>query len=90
MDGCRDRGSSKTARPPRHDGCPLRRGVLLGLVRVANIATAVDVARHLAKELPQARVACYHANDWHIARFHKEKRLDFLLSRAEERQAYRG
>lgn len=54
-----------------------------GLVRVANIATAVDVARHLAKELPQARVACYHANDWHIARFHKEKRLDFLLSRAE-------
>lgn len=54
-----------------------------GLVRVANIATAVDVARHLAKELPQARVACYHANDWRIARFHKEKRLDFLLSRAE-------
>ncbi|MFQ8738365.1 MAG: hypothetical protein ACLSAH_22110 [Bilophila wadsworthia] len=54
-----------------------------GLVRVANIATAVDVARHLAKELPQARVACYHATAWHIARFHKETRLDFLLSRAE-------
>lgn len=54
-----------------------------GLVRVANIRTAVDVARHLAKTLPQAHVACYHANDWRIARFHKEQRLDFLLSRAK-------
>ena len=69
----------------RHALTDARSGVAysFGLVRVANIATAVDVARHLAKELPQARVACYHANDWHIARFHKEKRLDFLLSRAE-------
>lgn len=54
-----------------------------GLVRVANIRTAVDTARRLAEALPQARVACYHANDWRIARFHKERRLDFLLSRAE-------
>lgn len=83
MDGCRDRGSSKLH--ARHALTDARSGVAysFGLVRVANIATAVDVARHLAKELPQARVACYHANDWHIARFHKEKRLDFLLSRAE-------
>ena len=75
--------SSKTARPPRPDGCLPGVAYSFGLVRVANIATAVDVARHLAKELPQARVACYHANDWRIARFYKEKRLDFLLSRAQ-------
>lgn len=69
----------------RHALTDARSGVAysFGLVRVANIATAVDVARHLAKELPQARVACYHANDWRIARFYKEKRLDFLLSRAQ-------
>lgn len=53
-----------------------------GLVRVANIATAVDTARHLALQVPHARIACYHANEWRIARFHKERRLDFLLSRA--------
>ncbi|WP_367178896.1 CRISPR-associated endonuclease Cas3'' [uncultured Mailhella sp.] len=53
-----------------------------GLVRVANIATAVDTARFLAGALPCARVACYHGNDWKIARFHKERRLDVLLSRA--------
>ena len=53
-----------------------------GLVRVANVATAVDTARFLAVSLPFARVACYHGNDWKIARFYKELRLDFLLSRA--------
>ncbi len=53
-----------------------------GLVRVANIRTAVDTARHLAKAFPYARVACYHANDWRISRFSKEQRLDFLLSRS--------
>lgn len=68
----------------RHALTDARSGVAysFGLVRVANIRTAVDTARRLAGALPHARVACYHANDWRIARFHKERRLDFLLSRA--------
>ncbi len=53
-----------------------------GLVRVANIRTAVDTACYLAERLPDAMIACYHAGDWRISRFHKERRLDFLLSRA--------
>lgn len=76
-------GVQKLHARPRPDGCPLRRGVLLWFGTRGEYRTAVDVARHLAKELPQARVACYHANDWRIARFYKEKRLDFLLSRAQ-------
>ena len=56
--------------------------VSFGLVRVANIRTAIDVARYLAKEMPHAKVACYHANEFLIARFYKEWRLDFLLSRS--------
>lgn len=55
--------------------------VSFGLVRVANIQTAITVARALADRLPNASIACYHANDWRIARFHKESRLDALLTR---------
>lgn len=56
--------------------------VSFGLVRVANIATAVDTARSLADAMPDARVACYHSGDFRMARFLKEQRLDKLLSRA--------
>jgi CRISPR-associated endonuclease/helicase Cas3 len=56
--------------------------VSFGLVRVANIGTAVDTARYLAGELPNAMVACYHAGEFLIARFHKERRLDALLTRS--------
>lgn len=52
-----------------------------GLVRVANIGTAIATARTLAQALPEARVACYHARDFRIHRHLKEQRLDFLLSR---------
>ncbi len=62
--------------------CPDRR-VSFGLVRMANINTAIDTAICLAKVLPQAYVACYHANDWRISRFHKEQRLDHLLTRKD-------
>ena len=67
----------------RHALTDARSGVAysFGLVRVANIATAVDVARHLAKELPQARVACYHANG---------KEAGFSAFTCGRRQAYRG
>ena len=52
-----------------------------GLIRVANIKHAIDLAKHLSGRLPHAQIACYHAHDWLISRFHKEKRLDFLLTR---------
>ena len=52
-----------------------------GLVRMAHIRGAVVVARALAQALPGARIACYHAGDWRISRFHKERRLDQLLRR---------
>lgn len=52
-----------------------------GLVRVANIRTAIATARALALALPHARVACYHARDFRIHRHLKEQRLDFLLNR---------
>lgn len=52
-----------------------------GLVRVANIRTAIATARALAAAFPHARVACYHARDFRIQRHLKEKRLDFLLKR---------
>lgn len=55
--------------------------VSFGLVRIANIGTAIEVARYLAEQLPYARVACYHANDFVIQRYQKERRLDQLLTR---------
>lgn len=55
--------------------------VSFGLVRVTNIRPAIETARFLAEALPHARVACYHAGDWVIQRFLKEKTLDRLLTR---------
>jgi len=57
--------------------------ISFGLVRVANISTAIAVARDLADHFPDCRVACYHSNDFPIARFHKERVLDRLLSRGK-------
>ncbi|MGE4310371.1 type I-F CRISPR-associated helicase Cas3f [Desulfovibrio sp.] len=57
------------------------RRISFGLVRVANISGAVATARGLAQALPHAHVACYHSGDWRISRFHKERRLDYLLTR---------
>src|SRR5690606_14233134 len=53
--------------------------VSFGLVRVANINTAIDLARFLARSWPEARIACYHANDLRLVRFLKESRLDTVL-----------
>lgn len=59
--------------------------VSFGLVRVANIRTAILLARHLSSSLPSGslavKIACYHSADFLISRFHKERRLDHLLSR---------
>lgn len=57
--------------------------VSIGLVRVANIKPAIQLAHFLSEHLPHAKIACYHANDWLIERHHKEQRLDFLLSRQQ-------
>ena len=55
--------------------------VSFGLVRIANIRPAVEMARFLAGRFPDAYVACYHSQDFTIQRHLKEKRLDFLLTR---------
>jgi CRISPR-associated endonuclease/helicase Cas3 len=55
--------------------------VSFGLVRIANIRTAITVARYLSENLPHARIAAYHANDFLIQRHLKEARLDRLLTR---------
>ncbi len=52
-----------------------------GLVRIANIQTALKVAKVLAKELPGAFVACYHSQHFVIQRHFIEKTLDELLTR---------
>lgn len=53
----------------------------IGLVRVANVRHAIETASYIGETLPQARVACYHANLFAIQRFHIEQRLDHLLTR---------
>jgi CRISPR-associated endonuclease/helicase Cas3 len=55
--------------------------VSFGLVRIANIRPAIETARFLADQFPDAYVACYHAADFTIQRFLKERRLDQLLTR---------
>lgn len=55
--------------------------VSFGLVRIANISTAVAVARHLADSIPGARVACYHSRLPRILRFMLERALDTILTR---------
>lgn len=57
--------------------------ISFGLVRVANIGPAIATARFLADNLPEARVACYHAQDYVIQRYLKERRLDYLLTRKQ-------
>lgn len=57
--------------------------ISFGLVRMANINPAVAVAKYLSTALPDARVACYHAQHFPLQRFHIERRLDALLTRKE-------
>lgn len=58
--------------------------ISLGLIRVANIKHAIRLAQFLSDHLPEANVACYHANDWLISRFYKEQHLDQLLTRHKD------
>lgn len=56
-----------------------------GLVRVANISTAIKVARYLSEQFgdTSAKIACYHSNELRIQRHLKEQRLDYLLNRKD-------
>lgn len=58
--------------------------ISLGLIRVANIKHAIRLAQFLSDHLPEANIACYHANDWLISRFYKEQHLDQLLTRHKD------
>lgn len=55
----------------------------IGLVRMANIRPAVEMAVYLTKQFPDARVACYHSQHFPIQRFHIERSLDLLLTRKD-------
>lgn len=57
--------------------------VSIGLIRVARVKTAIDLAQWLTNQYPDYRVACYHASDWLLSRYYKEQRLDELLSRGQ-------
>lgn len=59
--------------------------VSFGLVRVANISTAIHVAQALA-EVNHFRVCCYHSQEMRLIRHMKEAALDRLLSRQPSRE----
>lgn len=62
--------------------------ISFGLVRIANIGTAIEVAKHLSKTLTNAKIVCYHANHFLMQRFYIEQRLDFLLNRKQHSHAH--
>jgi CRISPR-associated endonuclease/helicase Cas3 len=58
--------------------------VSFGLVRVANIKTAMLTARSLANSLPDVRVCCYHSQVGLLQRWNIERTLDSLLTRKDD------
>lgn len=61
--------------------------ITVGLVRIANISTAIQVARRLSETFPDDYIATYHANEFLIQRHQKEVILDSLLTRKNGNQA---
>ena len=55
--------------------------VSVGLIRCANIKTAINLSRHLSTALPSAKLCCYHSQHLAIQRFYIERALDSLLKR---------
>ena len=55
--------------------------ISIGLVRMANIRTAISVARWLADEIPNGRVCCYHSQVGLLQRWNIERNLDAILTR---------
>lgn len=54
--------------------------VSFGLVRMANIASAINVAERLSKD-PRNKVCVYHSEELRYTRSKKEEQLDLLLNR---------
>lgn len=69
----------------RRSGKPLS----VGLVRVAHIKTAMDLARYLRLELSSdhAKIACYHSQMFHGQRAMLERALDKILIRSRNPDA---
>jgi CRISPR-associated endonuclease/helicase Cas3 len=63
--------------------------VSIGLVRMANIRSAITVARRLADALPHVRVCCYHSQVGLLQRWNIERTLDSILTRKKETWAER-
>jgi CRISPR-associated endonuclease/helicase Cas3 len=62
--------------------------VSIGLIRVANIKHGIALSKFLTQTLSNVKVCFYHANDFKIARFHKEQILDRLLTRKNPNKVY--
>ena len=56
--------------------------VSFGLIRVANIPQAIELAERLSQS-DKFKVACYHSRDWMLSRFNKERLLDRYLTRSK-------
>jgi CRISPR-associated endonuclease/helicase Cas3 len=63
--------------------------ISIGLVRMANIRSAIEVARRLAASLPHVRVCCYHSQVGLLQRWNIERILDSILTRKKETWAER-
>ncbi|MCG8313157.1 MAG: CRISPR-associated endonuclease Cas3'' [Pseudomonadales bacterium] len=63
------------------------KSISVGLVRIANIGTAIQVAQRLSEAFPDDYIATYHANEFLIQRHQKEVILDSLLTRKNDNQA---
>lgn len=57
------------------------KNVSFGLIRVANIKSAIRLASYLSKNLKDDYICCYHSQLRRIHRSEIERRLDALLSR---------
>ena len=65
--------------------------VSLGLIRVANIGTCIDLARHLVKtRADKVRVVAYHSQLLMLQRWHIERSLDELLTRKGDERAWKN
>lgn len=63
----------------RHGGVA---NISLGLIRVANITTCIDLCRHLAQQhADRVRVVAYHSQLTMLQRWNLERTLDRLLTR---------
>lgn len=58
-----------------------KKRISFGLIRIANVRTAIIVSNYLSKHNEKIRIVCYHSNHFSMQRFHIERRLDYLLTR---------